>query len=277
MPNPEIICKLTGATGPGVEAHIIPRSLYQLGGEIGTIVYIDGDNYREARMPMGEYDTTIVTIEGEKYFSDCDAYAARFFLNSRGENDEKVGHLVCDDDGAPVAAILGPDVADKDLIRRLCMSILWRASVSSRPFFNGVNVGVHESRLRGLILRGEAGDPSDFSIILCRWTDIPELGSPIQKPHFDGAEGVSGYRFYLPQFSFFIKVDDRPFPEDLLSCVVGGDDLLSIFMMGRFADSPSGKTVKEAVKRNALEQAQKHGLTFEEYLDKRLNLRNDRR
>ncbi len=276
MPNPKITCKLTGAVGPGVEAHIIPRALYQLGGEMGTIVYIDGDNYREGRMPMGEYDTTIVTIEGEKYFSDCDAYAARFFLNSRGENDGKVGHLICGDDGAPLAWTLGPEVADKDLIRRFCMSILWRASVSNRPFFDGVNVGVHEPRLRDLILKGEVGDPSDFSIILGRWIDTPEHGRPIQKPHIDGAEDVSGYRFYLPHFSFFIKVDDRPLPEDLLSCAAGGDELLLIFMMGRFVDSLSGRTVIAALKKNALRKARKQGLTLEKYLDEIQNLRNDR-
>jgi hypothetical protein len=45
------------------------------------------------------------------------------------------------------------------------LSILWRASISSRPLFDAIKLGDHEEKIRLMILNGNPGDISDYPII----------------------------------------------------------------------------------------------------------------
>jgi len=264
---PDIICKLTGLRGPGIKAHVIPRSLFQFGAGGGKILQVGENFYSEKRSPIGEYDSEILIIEGERHFSDCDSYAAEFFLNSKNGNQGKVAQLIKRRFEAPTAAIMSPGDFDPFLLRKLCMSILWRAGVSNRPFFAGVQLGRHEERLRHLILNNDVGSVEDFTIFLARWEDTPIHGRPTLRPYRSRMDGFNGYQFHISQFSFFIKVDSRPFPPDLLPCAVGGDPYLPIFFQGTFKDSKVGRVTINSLKEQTQKRATAAGMTLEQYLD----------
>ena len=83
MPPSFITCRLTGKSGPGIDAHIIPKSFFPLedvkeGRALS--VFHAGERPFVNRSWAGEYDSSILTKEGEAYFAGWDDYAADFFL-----------------------------------------------------------------------------------------------------------------------------------------------------------------------------------------------------
>lgn len=216
MPKATITCQLTGNVGPAIDAHVIPRSFYKFNGD-GQMIYVGEDSYRKKRCPIGIYDQTIVTQQGENAFQECDRYGANFFVQDFHSKPWKI--LQGDNPDNPRGKILDPGEFDPNMIRRLCMTILWRAHASSQDFFKKIDIGPHESRLRSLILRNEVGDPSDFSIILSGWSDTSS--APTLVPHRVRVDGTNYVHFKTSVINFLIKVDTRPFPKDLLPVVVG--------------------------------------------------------
>ncbi len=238
-----ITCKLTGTIGEPVEAHIIPRSLLQLDGKPGKMIFFGEKHYREQRAPIGVYDQTILTHEGESHFSNCDDYAAKFFLN-RGNYNEGKNALIRMHEGTPILAEI--EESKQNDLKFFCMAVLWRASVSSRPFFKEVDLGnKHEARLKELILAKSVGEQDEYGVVLMRHIDTPECGLPINAPNRDRQDKVLLYRFNLPQFSFVIKADMRPMPSDLRQFQVGASDKLRMILLDPFKSSEQYRLLRK--------------------------------
>jgi hypothetical protein len=47
-------------------------------------------------------------------------------------------------------------------VRMFFLSVLWRMSVSSIPFFSEVSLGSHENRIRRMLLADDPGEPCDY-------------------------------------------------------------------------------------------------------------------
>jgi hypothetical protein len=252
MKDGEIQCKLTGCIGKPIRAHIIPRSLYQLdGGKQGRILTFGATFLRESKNPIGIYDSTILTNEGESLFQECDDHAARFFLNKGDFNEGKEARLLTNR-GKPLAVEIETTDFDARLMKLFAISMLWRASVSSHPFFKAVDVGAqHEEKLRNLILRQEAGSIDDFSVLLARHIDTPTSGHPIMPPFPDRFHGLRFYRFMLPQVSVMIKVDKRPMIPELRAATIGGWEKLFVLTLGPFKSSKPYQMAIDRLRRKS--------------------------
>lgn len=244
-----ITCKLTGIVGPSVKSHIIPRALYKLGGKPGNTILLGKDGkMRIGRLPIGEYDSTILVEEGERHFSDVDDYAAKFFLNRQNHNDGHTGRLFLVGN-KPAYAELGEGQYSPDLLRLFCMSVLWRAGVSNRPFFNQINLGEHEERLRSCLLRRDPGPVSDFSVILSRYADTPENGWPIHAPLMKKVDGITYCRFMLTDTVFDVKLGHDPLPESFHLLAIGGTPQLVIAMTQYYRDTETFKQLVAGFKK----------------------------
>lgn len=235
MPKPTITCQLTGSVGPAINAHVIPRSFYKVNGD-GQLIYLGEDSYRKKRAPIGIYDQTIVTQEGEDQFRDCDNYGAEFFVRNFDSKPWKI--LQGDNPANPHGKILEPGEFDPNMIRRLCMTILWRVHASSQDFFKSIDIGSHEDRLRNFILNGQLGDPGDFSIFLFRWNDT--FSAPTLVPRNVKIEGINYVEFKTSVVQFLIKVDMHSIEPDQLLFAVGGNSHLAVFQR-KFFDSKDGR------------------------------------
>jgi hypothetical protein len=203
----EITCKLTGKKGPGIKCHIIPKSFYHLGNPKHTpayIIHLAGSTSKISPSQSGEYDSEIVTIDGESYFSVCDSYAWECLIK-RGQD----GKLYHDSQNPLCIEILDFEYPK---LKMFFMSLLWRAGVSSRALFRRVNLGPHERRLREMILANNPGTHHDYSVMLGIHRDTPPHGLPMLEPaHFRDQDcGIKYYQFYLGHLVACIKVDSRP-------------------------------------------------------------------
>lgn len=195
-------CKLTGIEGQAVKAHIIPESFYindpdQKG--LNKIITNTEGQYPK-RSPVGIYDTSIVTDEGERIFSPWDDYAADLLLGKKDKFKKLYNDSEC------VAFQI--DNYNYEKLKLFFLSVLWRASVSEHVFFGKVDLGPHEVVIRNALLRNDAGDSDWYSVNLSTWSDQSE-GMMIMDPFKERYDGINYYRIYLDGYIAYLKVDKR--------------------------------------------------------------------
>ena len=241
-----IVCKLTGKQGPSVKAHIIPRSFYEFDRDkhiSAENLTIEGNDLRISNSPIGEYDRTILTVEGEDHFSEWDNYASQFFIKDVQEATlyEANGESVC----------LEIEDFDYTKLKLFYLSLLWRAEVSKRQLFRNVKIGPHETRLRQHILDRNPGSQSDFSVFLMMYRDAPPSGFPFYEPHRykDSSQGFNGYAFSLGRHQAHIKVDSRRIQYPLDSFAMSEDLPLRIPLLGNFRESARYQRTLRALRR----------------------------
>ena len=197
-----ITCKLTGDIGKPIRAHIIPKAFYEISEQNKGVNKLIGNSpgTYPKKLPIGIYDSTIVTQKGEDIFNKWDNYATKFLLGDeiRYKAIQKNGKLA------------GWDVGtfDYPLLKLFSLSILWRAHVSSQDIFKKVELGPHEPKIRQLLLTENASDPDTYSVIISKWID-DGFGPVIMDPFREKYYGLNFYRFYCGRYVFSIKVDSR--------------------------------------------------------------------
>ncbi|MBI4825966.1 MAG: hypothetical protein HY807_06030 [Nitrospirae bacterium] len=195
-------CKLTGKEGKGVSAHIIPKSFYAIDPDekLPTKLLTSTEGHYPKRCPIGIYDNTIVTEEGERIFSEWDDYAAEILLDKKSDF-EPMSHN---------GKIFAFQISEYDYtkLKLFVLSVLWRASVSSQPFFRRVNLGPYEKLLRETLLSGNPQDTNWFAVSIAKWSDHV-IGHRMMDPFRTKFDGINYYVIYLEQYIVYCKVDQR--------------------------------------------------------------------
>jgi hypothetical protein len=135
-----MICKLCGKDEKLIKSHIIPESLWphrKHGGK--QKVYSSLSKHYPKRSQKGIYDTAILCENCEKLFSPWDDYAQTLLLSDIEKNYIiENGKIVCF------------EIKDYDYhkLKLFFISLLWRASVSTHEFFQGVKANKFENQLK---------------------------------------------------------------------------------------------------------------------------------
>jgi len=192
-----------------IDAHIIPKSFFKSIKIDNQPLEIHTNKKGEytKRSHAGIYDKTILCGDCETLFQRYDDYAQSLLLPDAKEEDYILGP-----DGKRVGYILKN--IDYCNLKLFFLSVLWRASVSTREEFSKIDVGPFEKALRLMMQSDDPGDENVFSVIVNRFDDY--LGKKfLIDPHnerFD--DGINFCRFYLGAgYRVFIKVDKRSLPE----------------------------------------------------------------
>jgi hypothetical protein len=206
-------CKLREHEAPLIRAHILPASFYRDTNPPGAgpahIIGTDPDEYTQ-RSPTGIYDTDIVCEACERLFTPYDDYAAELLIDRRDSAFQQ--YLLAD------KSFFRADDFDYAKLKLFIISVLWRASVSTRPFFHRISLGPFEQKAREMILRRDPGDSATFSTILMRWTVQPGMHLPaklIANPYQLRHNGHHRARVYLGSFVADTSVERRPLPSPL--------------------------------------------------------------
>ncbi len=221
-----MICKLCGKDKKLIKAHIIPESLWPHRKHGGMQkVYSSINKYYPKRSPKGIYDTSILCEDCEKLFSPWDDYAKELLLSDI-EKDYIIEH------GKKVCFEIKDYVYPK--LKLFFISLLWRASVSTKEFYQDVKVSNFENQLKKMIIEKDPGDEDCFSVILGRWDDAAigqGIGLGILSPWKRRFSGINYYSFYFG-FGFVasIKVDRRPVPKPFRLGIMKPNNPLYIYI-----------------------------------------------
>lgn len=142
---------------------------------------------------------------------------------------------------------IDPDEAR--LLKLFALSIAWRASVTSRRFFNRVDLGDREPQFRELILRQDPGPPGLFPVFLGKHLDTPPSGLPLRQPYVVNTDRGRQVRFPLPSVTLQIMIDNALLNAEEIPAVVGGSSQLPLFLLPPYRESEEGRIVIEELRQ----------------------------
>ncbi|MBU4211185.1 MAG: hypothetical protein KKD33_01225 [Verrucomicrobia bacterium] len=239
-----MICKLTGKFGPGVKAHIIPEAFYLIKPDQAHLLLLTNTPGRfSKRSPIGVYDETIVTADGEAIFGLWDNYAADLLLNHLADA-QQLTHLD--------SRVVGYRFASYDYrkLKLFFLSVLWRAGASSHEFFRRVKLGAHLDVLKNHLLAADPGTPDDYAVTLALFDDDPEWAKIIDPfPERYGENRIWFYRLYVGNFIAYVKVDKRVADSPMRDLQFTPDNPLNI-VRRNFTESKDRSVMKNILLKN---------------------------
>ena len=187
-----------------IEAHIVPKAFARdVRGNAAHNVYITPNDVRKAQ--LGVFDPNILCAKCDNVLGEYDKYGIEFCRSF----DEKT---VIDS-----SDIFHTADADCEKFSRFILSILWRASVSSRIECKAVLLGPYEKVIQQVIFNVIGLDvfPA-FDLMLVRWK--PSQLAPHRSftmPNRGRYLNGNSYGFLLMGFRIAARLDKRPIPIEL--------------------------------------------------------------
>ena len=188
------------------ESHIIPDFQYkELYDDKHRIVRISHRDQRSSSIPNGEYEANILCADCDnRVLGSVEGYASSVFNGGAkpqifAENHRKP-------DGLEYLLVSGIDYAKFKLF---LLSLLWKASISSRPFFANVALGPHEEKIRKMIMDGDPGIPGRYPCVVStyRKRDLPK--EVIGEPRKIRVGGTAGYAFLINGYLFMYIISEN--------------------------------------------------------------------
>jgi hypothetical protein len=196
-----------------INAHVIPeyffRQIIETDGSKKKMLYLKKTELEYMqRAPKGIYDSGILCKSCDNEIGKLDDYAIKFFQNSASWQKTYSNNLI----------YYKPANCNYKVLKLFFISLLWRASITTNPFFGLVKLGPFEEEAYRRLKSKEPGDKHSFSVIMFKLSNtkdasLNEMEIPIQKhilnPTTTRVEGRKFYRIHLNEFFIVIKVDGR--------------------------------------------------------------------
>ncbi len=212
-------CKGCGGERKLIKAHIIPRSFYMDLRNTEKFLHVVPSNplLRVSRSNIGEYDTGILCHDCDQYLANFDDYGKQVLID-RIHPFEEISRG---------GAVAGWTIQDCDATRleKFILSILWRASISSRSFFRKIRLGPYEKTLKDHLWSKNPHHKS-FSCVVAKFRESKKAQGAhktILDPHPCRQDGKNYYKLYLGGYVILIKVDQRKSSPKIRSCELSKD------------------------------------------------------
>jgi hypothetical protein len=154
---------------------------------------------------MGVYDKEILCACCDNFVGRWDGYAAELLcrpLASFGKVEElEAQQFFC---------LQGVEYAR---LKLFFVSLIWRAHLTTQPFFAQVDLGPWAKIARKMILNEDPREPNTFGVSIVRY-EHPLAEATMSPPKAIRFGGINCYRVSVPNYAFLVKVDQRPYPTD---------------------------------------------------------------
>lgn len=127
---------------------------------------------------------------------------------------------------------------DYRLFKLFLLSILWRASISSRPMYRHVKLGPHEETIRGIIMAEDPGPQDQYPCIAFPFTlNGDHILDIILEPTYTKFDGHRYYRFVFGGFLFMFFVSSHALPGGIKKLIIADKGPLTMIPseLGSFA------------------------------------------
>ncbi|MCH8304251.1 MAG: hypothetical protein IIB94_03875 [Candidatus Marinimicrobia bacterium] len=220
-------CKLCLEEKPLLKkSHIIPNFMYKgLFTDDHKLFVVSSDDPSNARYTFtGEYEGNILCKECDNsIIGGYENYAHTVLYGGKNLKEDQYPYVqnMVTRGGINLLYSINIDYAKFKLF---LLSFLWKSSISSRPFFNLVNLGKHEEPIRQMLIERNPGESDTYPCMLLTFLNVesvPEdfIGQPQQTLGSSDAPitfliGGMYYIFYLsntnrPGFDPYGPVNER--------------------------------------------------------------------
>jgi hypothetical protein len=229
------VCRLTGTHGKFAKSHLIPRALTKPTEPGAPLLQAGGKQPITIRRDSW-YDRGIVTLAGENILGRIDGAAItelrRLKLIWSGWDGAEAlpdpDHRVIDPPAYGFRVLRG---VNAPVLRTFFLSLLWRATVTSRFEFSEVTLPEDDVRQLGeLVVSGEWGPPDFYPAALVQLSttglihNFPPIAQTKHMPGFEGSPDwtVDIVRFYLDGLMVHMH---RPGTDDGMTARLGSSAL----------------------------------------------------
>ena len=234
-----MICRLCNNDKTLGKSHVIPESFFpkikNAPRPLKLLTNVAGEFPKKAQ--IGVYDKTILCTECEKTFDLPDNYAQKLLLEYQNQ------HIPVSDSFQSIGYKI--QNYDYDLLKLFFVSLLWRASISSHSFYEGIRLGPFESVAFNLLKANQSIPSEVFSVILAKFDD--PVGKSILDPFASKFDGVNFNVFYLGGYVAYIKSDKRNTPNIFSELMMSPGRPLLIFSR-ELSDSPEISLFRDIVR-----------------------------
>jgi len=210
------LCKFCGQDRPLTKAHIVPAAFFRDTKleKRAPLYLLSSDPAAHVKKALiGPYDPGILCRACEDRFHEFDDYAGNLLIRDRNKVFNEAGRQVVVADGV-----------DYRKLKLFVVSVLWRASVSTLPYYRRVDLGPRAARACQMIAEGDPGKPSEFGTVLSCWVPTPGGSLPPKlnaNPYTRRIDGLPVARLFLSSFVADVCTDSRalpdPFPELMIA------------------------------------------------------------
>lgn len=133
------------------------------------------------------------------------------------------------------------------------LSVLWRASISTRPFFSEISLAAeHEEEIRKMILTKDAGEVSKYPIFICTYANNLNLPKQLiaQPKQISATDELQSYSFMINGYFYFFYtnkssavlpqfvINETIKPNNELNVNILPEDKALDFILGQFGIKP---------------------------------------
>jgi hypothetical protein len=200
--------KISGSTcirckaSPTCEAHIIPQAFArEIRRTNNHILQLNDSGTKKAKRPLGIADHNILCSTCDGTIGNADKYAIEFVRNFKIPP------------GSTPYSTIPLDGLQTDIMRIFALSVVWKASVSSLDWFDGIDLGPYERTARGLIFDGHGLDLCtklhvQINVLTSSAGDVSSFMTyPIRVRNENGPYFI----FLAGGFQFLVRFGNRPF------------------------------------------------------------------
>lgn len=204
------LCKLCGFEKVLCKSHIIPKAVFRdaMADDKEHGLNKITDQRLEIGKMAGEYEY-LLCRDCEELVGKYDEYGIKFLRQEVGQGLVEFNGETVPDDIQLLSEV------DLEKLRLFIISVLWRASISSREFFSDVTLEQCEITAKQLIKKELDLTEYLFPFIIGKYSGHPAADKIIIKPGLVVIEGVNFCNLNMTGFNFTVKVDPRPLPQRL--------------------------------------------------------------
>lgn len=225
-----------------IRAHIIPHFFYRdLRAESKYLEVVPSQSSKRVRKsPVGEYDQTILCKECDQYLGKFDNYGKEVLIDNIYPF-EKISEF---------GAVAGWSITGCDPVRlkKFFLSILWRASISNRVFFNKVKLGPYEKIIKNYLWNQDSKNDS-LGCVIAKF-QASQIAYKAEKTILDPDrlkyKGINYYRLYFGGYVIWMRVDHRK-PNDSVGRCELSDTGQSIIINRAFDTSKEFQLIQKGV------------------------------
>jgi|RhiMetdeSRZDD1v2_1073273.scaffolds.fasta_scaffold69486_4 hypothetical protein len=223
-------CKLCGENKKLCQkSHIIPNFMYQdLFDEENRIHAFQVKNSKIKQLgsrQTGEFDKYILCPSCDnKTLGRLDTYVSLILYDGYPKTFQR-----CESpNGMKYISYTGIDYVRFKLF---LLSVLWRASISTRPLFREVRLGPHEERIRQMLLNSDPGEYLKYPCVMMTYRHLKDWPVDIvtQASH-SRANGGHVYKFMVSGMLYIFFISDNAIPTALMDVPINRKGEIKIIL-----------------------------------------------
>jgi len=238
------ICKLCKEPKKLVDSHVFPefmyRPLYNKEGRYQIISMQNGNVLKEPQ--KGIYEKLMCDKCDNKIIGSYEDHASKIIFSDNKKTVDSIKTKY----GLLIHGL------DYRLFKLFQISLIWRASITTRPEIYKINLGPHADKMRMMLLNGDPGEVYEYGVILYLFPNSSKEMIDFILPPVKLHQKISGHQVYRAIFNglmwvFYVSSHLKNFPNK--ECFLSREGYLPMIDSGNIGEEYIKNMAKDLIQK----------------------------